>query len=194
MTAYYIAASSKDPERERAKRLAAALEDLGGLITHRWWVDIEANIAKGLTDRDLTSAQRRFHADADRAGILAADEVILLIPAPENTTKGAWYELAVAIENGITTHAIGDADACIFISHASHFWPNEAAFLDHLNGDAMRSALEALIETVEMTGGLARHADGEGYAPVAARDWGDLAIAYEKACAALGRQPMRTPE
>jgi hypothetical protein len=70
--------------------------------------------------------------------------------------------------------------------------------------DAMRSALEALIRTIEATGGCIRLGrrtvnvageeiiDPEGLLPVPAgdEDWADLADAYLLACRTLGREPM----
>lgn len=53
-------------------------------------------------------------------------------------------------------------------------------------------ALEALVATVEATGGLML-VDNE-WVPVADEEWLDLAVAYTLACAALRRKPMLVPE
>jgi hypothetical protein len=68
----------------------------------------------------------------------------------------------------------------------------------------MRAALEALIRTIEATGGCIRPGrrtinlggeeivEFEGDLPVPAgdEDWPDLADCYLQACRALGREPM----
>ena len=55
-----------------------------------------------------------------------------------------------------------------------------------------REALDALIATIEATGGCVRD-EGGFLAPAGDRDWIDLADAYLAACASLGRTPMVEP-
>ena len=52
-----------------------------------------------------------------------------------------------------------------------------------------REALDALIATIEATGGCVRD-EGGFLAPAGEPDWIDLADAYLAACAALGRTPL----
>jgi len=55
--------------------------------------------------------------------------------------------------------------------------------------EAMEDALREFIQCINLTGGLAY--DDRGFlAPAIDPDWIDLGIAYEKACAALGIEPM----
>lgn len=54
---------------------------------------------------------------------------------------------------------------------------------------AISAALNALIETIEGTGGVTRDTKGN-LVPVADEDWVDLAHAYVQACTALGREPV----
>lgn len=58
---------------------------------------------------------------------------------------------------------------------------------------AALTALEALVETIEATGGIVAMPVG-GHAPIGDRDWADLAEAYLLACNALGRPPMVATE
>lgn len=53
-------------------------------------------------------------------------------------------------------------------------------------------ALKALIDTIEVTGGLVEQ--NGTTAPAADEDWSDLADAYEAACAAFGFRSMVTRE
>jgi hypothetical protein len=53
---------------------------------------------------------------------------------------------------------------------------------------ALRSALDALIDTIEATGGCVRDEDGH-VAPEGDPDWIDLGDAYVLACTAIGRTP-----
>jgi hypothetical protein len=86
-------------------------------------------------------------------------------------------------------------------------WPSSPATDGPSGGPpvaAMRSALEALIRTIEATGGCLRPGrrtinlggqeivESESDLPVPAGDeeWADLADAYLLACRALGREPM----
>jgi hypothetical protein len=53
----------------------------------------------------------------------------------------------------------------------------------------MRAALTALVSTIDATGGVLVDENGAA-APCGDEDWLDLADAYLKACAALGRAPL----
>jgi hypothetical protein len=55
--------------------------------------------------------------------------------------------------------------------------------------DAVQAALQAFIESIEVTGGCLRDEGGE-VAPVGDPDWIDLADVYLRACAALERTPL----
>jgi hypothetical protein len=55
--------------------------------------------------------------------------------------------------------------------------------------DPVRAALDDFIETIEATGGCVQE-EGESLGPAGDPDWIDLADAYLRACAAIGRTPL----
>jgi nucleoside 2-deoxyribosyltransferase len=107
----YIAASSREPERVRAAQ--RMLTELGIELTLDWLTSIEANLALGLRDSDLSIADQRQHANADLLAVEQADVLWLL--APKEPTKGAWIELGYALGHGTPVLVTGDA-SCIFLT------------------------------------------------------------------------------
>lgn len=55
----------------------------------------------------------------------------------------------------------------------------------------MIAAMNQVITTIEITGGVLRYPDGT-HAPAADHDWIDLGEAYLEACKAIGKEPMVT--
>ncbi len=79
----------------RAKAAAELCEKHGHTITMRWWEQIEAKIAQGVTnDLDLTPAERVTHASNDFDGVRHADAVLYL--EPHEKSEGAAWELGLA--------------------------------------------------------------------------------------------------
>jgi hypothetical protein len=62
-----------------------------------------------------------------------------------------------------------------------------------LDDDAARAALNALVRTIESTGGVVLNSDGHPE-PEGDRDWIDLGDTYAMACKALGKEPMVVPD
>jgi hypothetical protein len=57
------------------------------------------------------------------------------------------------------------------------------------NAAKMAAALNAVVATINATGGVARTGSGT-IAPMADAEWTDMGDAYVAACAALGREPL----
>lgn len=90
MKKLYIAGSSK--ELERVKKFATYAKDQGFMITEPWWDKVEEHGA----NPDIPRAKKKEFADADIAGLEAAECVILLAPA-DNSGFGCAFEYGYAI-------------------------------------------------------------------------------------------------
>lgn len=89
----YVAASSR--ELERVDRALEGLSKIPNVeVTYRWIDDMRKQMAKGLTDKDLTREEALEVGDACLQGVYDADLVWLLYP--NETTRGAWVELGYA--------------------------------------------------------------------------------------------------
>jgi hypothetical protein len=89
----YVAASSREMER-----VDRALEKLGGLteveVTYRWIDDMRADMAKGISDKDLTRKEAMEAGHKCLLGVAEAEVFWLLYP--NEPTRGAWVELGYA--------------------------------------------------------------------------------------------------
>lgn len=100
----YVAAASG--EWQRARAFMARVRSIGHRIAHDWTVDVEkygANSDAGLS----AQVQLTIALDCVRA-VRDADKVVLLAPTPPRTTIGAWIELGIAIEGGVSTIVVGE--------------------------------------------------------------------------------------
>lgn len=85
MLKVYIAGASADIER--VERFMEGVRNLGGVaITYDWTKAVRLHGSQG---DELTAAQRRAYADADRRGIRAAEIVVILV-SPYKSEGCAW--------------------------------------------------------------------------------------------------------
>lgn len=91
----YVAASSR--EMPRVDRVNAMIEALGPevVITFRWIDSMRAAMAAGKKESDLTKEEAQKVGRECLAGVWTADATLLLYP--NEPTRGAWGEIAVAI-------------------------------------------------------------------------------------------------
>lgn len=88
----YVAASSREIPRARA--VMAALREARMIVTHDWTGHVEASIAMGTPEHMLDDRLAWACAHDDLAGVREAEALVLL--APTETAKGAWYECGYA--------------------------------------------------------------------------------------------------
>lgn len=112
----YVAGSSK--EIERAEAMVSALRVAGHHITLDWAAEMRK---AGAADKDLPIERVREAARADLAAVDTADLVVLLTPAVDKPSAGAWSELTWAYAHQIpvwVVRARGIPQFCIFTSLA----------------------------------------------------------------------------
>lgn len=115
----YVAGASA--ELELCKRYMQKLREAGFTITHDWTAEIEKNAGK--TDKDLTWAEAREHANGDLAGVAASDLFWLMVPRPPNASKGCWVELGYASsDKSKLIYVSGAARGCIFLARADQLF------------------------------------------------------------------------
>jgi nucleoside 2-deoxyribosyltransferase len=102
----YIAAPYSN--RQGAIDLAAHLENLGQIITHKWW-DNEGEYDGIDPQFALKCAQN------DYSGVVQADCFILL---NSSLSEGKATELGIAIALDVPIYAVGEPSRNIF-----HYWP-----------------------------------------------------------------------
>lgn len=85
----YVAGASK--EMERVKRVMKQIREAGHEITFDWVAEVEK---VGMANpSDL--AQRKASARSDVDGVIDADVILVLHPAPGVPTAGMWFEMGV---------------------------------------------------------------------------------------------------
>jgi len=95
MIAVYVAGASRN--RERSRRFIERVRNHPRMrITYDWIADVDAAAAAGPFDCDLDDEKRRHFADADLAGLAAADVAVFLAETTE-AGRGMWVELGYAI-------------------------------------------------------------------------------------------------
>ena len=118
----------------------------------------------------------------------------------------AWTFAVPLVGGGIAMAGADEAAGLIRHLRMRIEWPSAIREAVAAVGDPaeLRAALEALIRTIEATGGCVRPGrrtinlqgqevvefDGHFPVPAAVDDWPDLAESYLQACRALGREPM----
>jgi len=136
----YVSASSR--EVSRAKRLIAHLPLAGIHVTHDWTDSVEASPGG---DASLSDEQRRTVADADLAGVDAADVVIWLVASIPSW--GAPFEAGYAVGKGKPVVAVGTNLACTaFASKCIGLNGGEVEAIDALTmggGILLRSIVDA---------------------------------------------------
>ncbi len=136
----YVSASSA--EVNRAKRMIAHLPLAGIHVTHDWTASVEASPGG---DASLSDEQRRSVADADLAGIDAADVVIWLVASIPSW--GAPFEAGYAVSKGKPVVAVGVNLACTaFASKCIGLTFGDARSIDALTvggGILLRSIVDA---------------------------------------------------
>lgn len=136
----YVSASSA--EVNRAKRMISNLRCVGIHVTHDWTASVEASPGG---DASLSDEQRRSVADADLAGIDAADVVIWLVASIPSW--GAPFEAGYAVSKGKPVVAVGVNLACTaFASKCIGLNGGEVEAIDALTmggGILLRSIVDA---------------------------------------------------
>jgi hypothetical protein len=100
VTAVYVAGSSR--ELERAEAVIAALRSAGVHVTGDWVGHIRDCRAAGVaTDAELSDDEARAVALLDLDALDRACTLLLLAPAPEAPSCGAWVELGAAYLAGL---------------------------------------------------------------------------------------------
>lgn len=89
----YLAGASA--EADRAERVSAALLAMGHKITSTWWEVIKA--AGEANPANATRAQYLAWVERDLLELHHADALVLLLPALDVHTVGAWIELGFAV-------------------------------------------------------------------------------------------------
>lgn len=90
----YVAGASS--ERARSEAMAEKIRSTGCVLTHPWW-DVFTELEAAGRLAHLTPSERLAHANADLAGVLAADLIVFLHPTPGHSSKGMWTELGFAL-------------------------------------------------------------------------------------------------
>ena len=114
MTTVYVAGASA--EAEMVAGYIAALERAGLVVTLNWTVPVLANRARGLSDSNMSEADRARHAFVDLDGVARAEFFWLVLP--RNTSAGCWVELGHAIALRKIVIVSGDDRRSIFTALA----------------------------------------------------------------------------
>lgn len=131
----YLAGSSAPSERPRVEKWIAKLTEAGITVTSTW-LDSVKREGSG-NPRDATADQRRHWAMTCLDEVRRSTLVWFLVPPPEASTRGAWFEIGFLTgEVGPDAFiASGDTKQSIFcaLAYDDECETDEAAFERVLN-------------------------------------------------------------
>lgn len=125
----YIAGASRELD------LVSSYIDKVEASRHRinldWTAAIRENMAKGLTDKDMSREDRKKHAEMDRDAVFHADCVWLMVPEDPKSSIGCWVEFGMAVASGATVIVSGK-NASIFCELADYIFETHDEALEWL--------------------------------------------------------------